>query len=76
VSLIAFKVLPSCIDAPHPTPLLFLETVLVSLFWDRAEQSLELSEIVLSKLISVWEMRKSLLELCQVSRVAEEAQLC
>jgi hypothetical protein len=32
VSLITFKVLPSCIDAPLPTPLPLLETVLVCLF--------------------------------------------
>jgi hypothetical protein len=40
-------------------------------------QSYESSEIiVLSKWISGWEIRKSLLERGQVSRVAEEAQLC
>jgi hypothetical protein len=34
VSLISFKVLPSCIDTPLPTPLPLLETVLVRLFQD------------------------------------------
>jgi hypothetical protein len=39
--------------------------------------SLESSEIaVLSKWISIWEMKKSLPEPGQVSRVADKAQLC
>jgi hypothetical protein len=32
--------------------------------------------VILSKWISVWEIRRSLLETDRVSRVAEEAQLC
>jgi hypothetical protein len=72
VRLITLKLLPSCIDAPLPMLFPLLETALVCLFWD-----LELSEIiVLSKWISVWEIRKSQLEPGQMSRVAEEVQLC
>jgi hypothetical protein len=83
VSLIAFNVFPSCIDAPLPTLLPLVETVLVCLFLGlhvvlsaNFPQSLDSFEIVvLSKWISVWETRR-LLEPGQVSRVAEEAQLC
>jgi hypothetical protein len=73
MSLIVFKVSPSCIHAPLPTSTFWGVRVALS---ENFPKSLESSVIiVLSKWISVWEIRTILLEPGHVSRVAEEVQL-